>query len=138
MPRSVEEKHCETTKQAIRGITINFIYAFPIAKGEFRTMKKVSKNQMQELIVIGETGELSAKGQVVIPIKVREEISVKEGDRLEFIRLGDEIIVRPIKRKSIKNVLGSWKNAQPLKDVKDLRDQYRKELIDDDLARQQH
>lgn len=101
-------------------------------------MDKARKNQMQELIVIAETGKLSAKGQVAIPIKVREEIGVKEGDRLEFIRFGDEIIVRPIKRKSIKNAFGSWKPDQPLQDVQDLRDQFRKELIDDDLARQQH
>lgn len=40
------------------------------------------------------------------------------------------------KSNSILDVLGSWEPNKPLLDVKELRDQYRKKLIEDDFARQ--
>ncbi|MBW4083499.1 hypothetical protein [Paenibacillus sp. S150] len=38
----------------------------------------MDKTLLEQIIVIAETGKLSAKGQAAIPIKVREEIGVKE------------------------------------------------------------
>ncbi len=84
-----------------------------------------------------ETGKLSAKGVVAIPIKLRNILGIGEGDRLEFEYIGDEVIVRGIKRKSILDAFGIWDDLdQPLIDVREVRDQYREEMIADDLARQ--
>lgn len=83
-----------------------------------------------------ETGKLSAKGVVAIPVKVRNLLGVEEGDKLEFEQVGDEVIVRGIKKKSIFDAFGIWEIEQPLVDVREVRDQYREELIADDLARQ--
>ncbi|MEF3310838.1 AbrB/MazE/SpoVT family DNA-binding domain-containing protein [Paenibacillus sp. GYB004] len=83
-----------------------------------------------------ETGKLSAKGVVAIPIKVRNLLGVEEGDKLEFEQIGDEVIVRGIKKKSIFDAFGVWDIDESLIDVREVRDQYREELITDDLARQ--
>ncbi|MGG3471405.1 AbrB/MazE/SpoVT family DNA-binding domain-containing protein [Neobacillus pocheonensis] len=85
-----------------------------------------------------ETGKLSAKGVVAIPVKVRNILGVEEGDKLEFVQVDGEIVVRGIKRKSIMKAFGSWNIEldKPLVDVREVRDQYREERIADDLARQ--
>ncbi|XID91588.1 AbrB/MazE/SpoVT family DNA-binding domain-containing protein [Paenibacillaceae bacterium WGS1546] len=85
-----------------------------------------------------ETGKLSAKGVVAIPVKVRNLLGIGEGDRLLFEERGDEIVVKGVKRKSILDAYGSLKIdfKEPLVDVRDVRDQVREELIADDLHRQ--
>lgn len=87
-----------------------------------------------------ETGKLSAKGVVAIPVKVRDILGVKEGDRLVFEERGNEVIVRGLKRKSIMDVIGSLdiEFKEPLVDVREIRDQIRKERIADDLHRQDY
>lgn len=60
------------------------------------------------------TGKLSAKGVVAIPVKVRNLLGVEEGDKLEFELIGDEVIVRGVKRKSILDAFGILELDQPL------------------------
>lgn len=87
-----------------------------------------------------ETGKLSAKGVVAIPVKVRNILGVEEGDRLVFEERGDEVVVRGVKRKSILDAFGSLEiefTDKPLVDVRDVRNQYREERIADDLRRQE-
>lgn len=38
---------------------------------------------------------VTSKGQVTIPLAVRNRLGLKEGDRLEFVNAGGEIVVRP-------------------------------------------
>lgn len=87
-----------------------------------------------------ETGKLSAKGVVAIPVKVRDMLGVREGDRLVFEERGNEVIVRGLKRKSILDAFESLdvEFKEPLADVRDVRDRYREERIADDLHRQEH
>ncbi|MFC5469997.1 AbrB/MazE/SpoVT family DNA-binding domain-containing protein [Cohnella suwonensis] len=85
-----------------------------------------------------ETGKLSAKGVVAIPVKVRKILGVEEGDKLEFELEGERLIVRGVKQVSIWDVFGSMKLDKPLVDVKELRDQYREGLIADDLQRRKN
>ncbi|OXS54276.1 hypothetical protein B1A99_27195 [Cohnella sp. CIP 111063] len=82
-----------------------------------------------------ETGKLSAKGVVAIPVKVRNFLGIEEGDRLEFEVEGERLFVRGVKKVSIWDVFGSMKLDKPLVDVQELRDQYREELIADELQR---
>lgn len=88
---------------------------------------------------IGETGKVSGKGQIVVPKEVRNILNAEENDKLQFTLVGDDVVVRVVKSsKSILDVLGSWSPNKPLIDVKNLRDQYRKELIADDFERQKN
>lgn len=84
-----------------------------------------------------ETGKLSAKGVVAIPVKVRNMLGVEEGDRLAFIQSedGSEMIVRGVKTKTIFDAFGILDLKEPLRDVRELRDQYREKRIEDDLNR---
>lgn len=38
---------------------------------------------------------VTSKGQITIPLAVRHRLGLKEGDRIEFLNAGGEIIVRP-------------------------------------------
>ena len=44
--------------------------------------------------------KITSKGQITIPLKVRQALGVKEGDRLIFEQNGREMVVRPEKRES--------------------------------------
>ena len=44
--------------------------------------------------------KITSKGQITIPLKVRQALGVKEGDRLNFEQNGHEMVVRPEKRES--------------------------------------
>ncbi len=44
--------------------------------------------------------KITSKGQITIPLKVRQALGVKEGDRLVFEQNGREMVVRPEKRES--------------------------------------
>ncbi|MFD0672257.1 AbrB/MazE/SpoVT family DNA-binding domain-containing protein [Cohnella sp. GCM10027633] len=87
-----------------------------------------------------ETGKLSAKGVVAIPVKVRNLLGIKEGDRLVFEERGEDVVVRGVKSKSILDAFGSLDIpfTKPLVDVREVRDQYREEMIADDLQRQEN
>ncbi len=44
--------------------------------------------------------KITSKGQITIPLKVRQALGVKEGDRLVFEQNGGEMVVRPQKQES--------------------------------------
>ena len=44
--------------------------------------------------------KITSKGQITIPIKVRQALGVKEGDRLVFEQNGGDMVVRPVKKES--------------------------------------
>jgi len=44
--------------------------------------------------------KITSKGQITIPLKVRQALGVKEGDKLVFEMNGREMVVRPEKRES--------------------------------------
>jgi AbrB family looped-hinge helix DNA binding protein len=49
------------------------------------------------------TVKVSSKGQIVLPIDIREKISIKQGDVLLLHLVGDKIIIEPIKKTTKKN-----------------------------------
>jgi AbrB family looped-hinge helix DNA binding protein len=42
------------------------------------------------------TVTISSKGQIVLPKRLREEMSIREGDRLELSREDDRLVLRPV------------------------------------------
>ncbi len=52
------------------------------------------------------TSTLTKKGQITIPKEIREELGLKEHDRVNFVKKGKEIIIKPI-RGNILDLKGS-------------------------------
>ena len=44
--------------------------------------------------------KITSKGQVTIPLKVRQALGVGEGDKLIFEQHGAEMVIRPVKKES--------------------------------------
>ncbi len=55
------------------------------------------------------TASLTSKGQITIPIEVREELGLKTGDRIEFVKGEDGRFFLQPKKGSIMNLRGMLK-----------------------------
>lgn len=57
-------------------------------------------------MIIQETGKVTQKGQVTIPIEIRNKLNIEEGDRLKII-IEDEIVkLEVIKQKKLDDIYG--------------------------------
>ena len=61
------------------------------------------------------TVKVSSKGQIVLPKAIREKFGIKEGDELEVLDFGDEIVIVPVKKDI--DLMGILKFDKPLKDI---------------------
>jgi AbrB family looped-hinge helix DNA binding protein len=68
----------------------------------------------------------TAKGQVVIPIRLRKEFEIEKGTRALVYREGDDIVLKPITPRYIKGLRGSLKGSGVLKSLMDDRKRARK------------
>lgn len=66
------------------------------------------------------TVTVSSKGQIVLPVNIREKVSIKQGDVLLVNLAGDKIIIEPLTKpehknweKTIKETQGVWKDIRP-------------------------
>jgi AbrB family looped-hinge helix DNA binding protein len=57
--------------------------------------------------------KITFKGQVTIPKKIRNALSIKEGDSVIFSVEGDHAVVRPIKKKALVDFYGSFPATKP-------------------------
>lgn len=57
------------------------------------------------------TSSVSSKGQVTIPIEIRNRLGIREGDRVEFVVEGGKTILRPARGQS--NPFAKYLNAIP-------------------------
>lgn len=48
---------------------------------------------------MSEQAKITSKGQITVPLRVRDLLGVKTGDRLSFEKIGHDIVVRPLKAK---------------------------------------
>ena len=55
---------------------------------------------------------IGRRGQVIIPLSIRRSLNLKEGDRIAFIRQGDEIILQPLTH-TLLDLRGSVPIAEP-------------------------
>lgn len=54
------------------------------------------------VILAGMTHRVGAKGQVVIPKELRDELGIEPGDEVNFWRHGDHVAVRPAGRTQLR------------------------------------
>ncbi len=43
------------------------------------------------------SARLSTRGRVTIPKEIREKLELKQGDRVAFVRIGDDVFMRSVK-----------------------------------------
>ena len=66
------------------------------------------------------TAALTSKGQITIPIEVREDLGLKAHDRVEFVKMEDgNYFIRP-KKGSIMNLRGMFKLTGKTVSIKEM------------------
>jgi len=58
------------------------------------------------------TSTVGRRGQVTVPRAIRQWLQLQEGDRIAFIRRGDEIILQPLAR-TLLDLRGSVPVSEP-------------------------
>ena len=75
---------------------------------------------------------LTSKGQITIPIEVREELGLKAGDRIEFVKSEEgKFFIQP-KKGSVMNLRGMFKWAGKPASVEEMNDAVASHLAEDD------
>lgn len=81
-----------------------------------------------------ETGKVSKKGLVVIPVEVRKRLNIEEGDKLEFVLEAQEARMKVIKKKSVLDVFGVVKTEKPYVPVSQIREQVMNQVVAEQMS----
>ena len=74
-----------------------------------------------------ETGNVTVKGQVVIPAPLRRRLGIKRGTLVSFLEENGHILIQPVTREFIRGLRGSLKGApSPLQHLN--KERHRKRL----------
>jgi len=84
---------------------------------------KGTGSQMEEYAMISST--IGRQGQMTVPQEIRNSLNLQEGDRLVFIRRGNEVVLQPL-TKTLLDLRGSIP-ADEQQDFVAIRDQVVKE-----------
>jgi AbrB family looped-hinge helix DNA binding protein len=68
--------------------------------------------------------KVGRRGQISIPRLIRQELNLQEGDRLAFVRRGDEVILQPLK-----STLSDFRGSIPVTEPQDF-DAIRQQVLD--------
>lgn len=68
--------------------------------------------------------KVGRRGQIAIPRLIRQELNLQEGDRLAFVRRGDEVVLQPLKR-----TLSDFRGSIPVSEPQDF-DAIRQQVLD--------
>ena len=78
--------------------------------------------------------KIGRRGQITLPSLIRRRLSLQEGDRVAFVRRGDEIILQPLTQ-SLLDIRGSITVSGP-QDFDSIRQQVRearaRKVVDDE------
>jgi antitoxin PrlF len=78
------------------------------------------------------TASLTSKGQITIPIEVREDLGLKTGDKISFIKNErGEYVLKP-KTGSVMNLLGMFKAPEKPVTLEEMNESVGKHLAEDD------
>jgi AbrB family looped-hinge helix DNA binding protein len=65
---------------------------------------------MEECVMI--IGTVGRRGQMTVPQAIRRSLNLQEGDRVAFIRRGDEVVLQPLTN-TLLDLRGSVPVAEP-------------------------
>jgi antitoxin PrlF len=65
--------------------------------------------------------KVTFKGQVTIPKEVRNSLDIKEGDSVIFVIEKDHAVLKPLKKKSLKDFYGILPATQPYPGMESVR-----------------
>jgi AbrB family looped-hinge helix DNA binding protein len=68
--------------------------------------------------------KVGRRGQIAIPRLIRQELNLQEGDRLAFVRRGDEVVLQPLK-----TTLSNFRGSIPVSEPQDF-DAIRQQVLD--------
>lgn len=75
---------------------------------------------MYDVRIMGETfTTLSSKGQIVIPIEIREKLGIEAGTRIAVRIEQERVILEPINEKYIRRLRGSLKGPDSLVEARE-------------------
>ena len=77
---------------------------------------------------------VTIKGQVVIPVKIRERLGIKKGTRLHVEERDGEVILRPLNREYFQRMSGILKGGGLVKALEETRAEDRR-LEEDKIER---
>lgn len=70
--------------------------------------------------------KVTAKGQVTIPKEVRTALSIREGDAVVFTVEDDRAVLRPVRKKAVKELYGALPATRPYPGVEATRREVRR------------
>lgn len=76
------------------------------------------------------TTTVTAKGQIVIPSRIRRHFNIKKGTRLCVVEKNDEIVLQPLTREYFEKTAGVLKSKVSLTQV--ILDERKKEKINEE------
>jgi AbrB family looped-hinge helix DNA binding protein len=78
------------------------------------------------------TAAVTSKGQITIPSEVREDLGLKAGDRIEFVKSEEgKFFIQP-KKGSIMNLRGMFKWTGPPVTIEEMNEAIASHLAEDD------
>ncbi len=73
------------------------------------------------------TSTITRKGQVTIPKEIRDALGLTEGDRIFFVRRGEEIVLKVL-RGNILELRGSVKTANQPENFQEIREATKRKI----------
>lgn len=70
--------------------------------------------------------KVTHKGQITIPAELRKEMNISEGDRVEFKKVGNQIMITHLKKNSLMGLFGLLprpKRALTIEEINDAIEQ---------------
>lgn len=61
--------------------------------------------------------KVSSKGQITLPKEIRDALGIKEGTKLQVLRIGKQVILISIPQDPIKALKGSVKFRRPIAEI---------------------
>ncbi|MEW6246677.1 MAG: AbrB/MazE/SpoVT family DNA-binding domain-containing protein [Nitrospirota bacterium] len=58
-----------------------------------------------------DSGYVTTRGRIVIPVRLRRKLGIKPGTKVRFIEQGSEIVLQPLTKKYIRSMCGMLKSV---------------------------
>ena len=72
--------------------------------------------------------KITFKGQITLPKEVRNSLDIKEGDSVIFVIEKDHAVLRPLKKKSLKDFYGALPAKRPYPGIESIREEVHHKL----------